>query len=64
MCAPSHLSGIQPGTWASDRKILCKTGKLPLVPPDLIVVSNKIIVSNKLLGLFGLGLGSGFILYV
>ena len=37
------------------------------LPPDPNVVSNKIIVSNKLLGLlrlgFGFGFGSGFILY-
>ena len=34
-------------------------------PPDPNAVFNKIIVSNKLLGLLGLGLGfgSGFILY-
>ena len=33
------------------------------VHPIRTLYPNKIIVSNKLLGLLGLGLGSGFILY-
>ena len=43
------------------------TTHFDIEPPDPNVVSKKIIVSNKLLGLLrlglGLGFGSGFILY-
>ena len=44
--------------------LIKKNSLRAVLPPDPNVVSNKIIVSNKLLGLLrlGLGSGSGFIL--